>query len=348
MPVRAAKRLLKRAAIQCGLELIALQATGGVLRPAGRGIVFTLHHVRPDRDLDFEPNAILAVTPAFLEGAIVEALANGLVPIALEDLPRRLADPTDDRRFICFTLDDGYRDNATYAAPVFRKHHIPYTVFVTSGFVDRSRTIWWETAEQLIGAVDAFEFDFGQGRELVRTGSRLKKFGAFERLAAFVNTSNEDQAVARIDRVAHANGIDAVAIVQREVMNASELQRLAEDPLARFGAHSVSHVNLSRVDAARLRHELDESAARLAHYVGRRPTSFAYPYGWRHAVGAREAEAAAAAGFAIAVTTQPGVLTSLDPPLQIKRVSLNGHYQKSRYVRALVSGLPFDIMPRVA
>jgi peptidoglycan/xylan/chitin deacetylase (PgdA/CDA1 family) len=51
-------------------------------------------------------------------------------------------------------------------------------------------------------------------------------------------------------------------------------------------------------------------------------------------------------GFALGVTTQPGVLNSERPErlAELPRVSLNGQYQKSRYVRALVSGLPFFFM----
>jgi hypothetical protein len=49
------------------------------------------------------------------------------------------------------------------------------------------------------------------------------------------------------------------------------------------------------------------------------------------------------AGFSLAVTTQPGVLnsSSLERFTELGRVSLNGRYQKSRYVKALASGLPF-------
>jgi hypothetical protein len=46
------------------------------------------------------------------------------------------------------------------------------------------------------------------------------------------------------------------------------------------------------------------------------------------------------------VTTQPGVLGpwSVERPTAIARVSLNGLYQKKRYVKALISGIPFRLM----
>jgi peptidoglycan/xylan/chitin deacetylase (PgdA/CDA1 family) len=66
----------------------------------------------------------------------------------------------------------------------------------------------------------------------------------------------------------------------------------------------------------------------------------------KHVVGAREAEAARTAGYRIAVTTQPGVLTSnsLAQPTELPRVSLNGYFQKPRFVSALISGLPFALI----
>lgn len=37
---------------------------------------------------------------------------------------------------LTITFDDGYRDNLTVAAPILAERHIPFTVFVTSGFVE--------------------------------------------------------------------------------------------------------------------------------------------------------------------------------------------------------------------
>jgi peptidoglycan/xylan/chitin deacetylase (PgdA/CDA1 family) len=343
----AAKRAVKHLLIRAGLEAAALPGAGRLFpSAAGRGMIFTLHHVRPARDHAFEPNAHLSITPEFLDEAIAAARQCGLTPVHLEDLPGLLADASDGRKFACFTLDDGYRDNAEFAAPVFRKHGAPYTIFITPGFVERSRTIWWETAEQLTRAASSFPFDFGKGIETVGSFSHSAKFAAFERLVNFVQDADEDEAIAKIDLAAKRAGVDPEAIVDREVMTAIELRNLVADPLARLGAHTITHPNLARVTAPRLRQELEQSAARLAGYCDREPKALAYPYGSRLAVGPREVKAAMETGFSVAVTTQPGVLNSesLARRAELSRVSLNGHYQKGRYVKALASGLPFRLM----
>jgi peptidoglycan/xylan/chitin deacetylase (PgdA/CDA1 family) len=341
------KRLLKGAAIRAGLEGVAL-ARADLLWPAaaGRGVIFTLHHVRPAAGHAHDPNALLSITPQFLDRAIRVAAGAGLTPVPLEDLPRLLADPKDERRFVAFTLDDGYRDNAEHAAPVFRRHGVPYTIFITKGFVERTRSMWWQTAEALTREKPAFRLDFGRGEEEVRTDTLTAKQTAFDRIAAFVQSADEDRAVAALDAAAKAEGIDPLAITGRLTMDEAALRELSRDPLARLGAHTLTHVNLKRVDAARLRNEIEGSGEAVAAYAGRRPASFAYPYGFKAAVGEREIRAAYEAGFAIAVTTQPGVLGphNLANPTAYNRVSLNGLYQKPRYVRALISGIPFKLL----
>ncbi|UXT43411.1 polysaccharide deacetylase family protein [Agrobacterium tumefaciens] len=339
------KRLVKYGAIRAGLEVSSLPAVRSAFPSfAGRGVIFTLHHVRPGGVVSvFAPNVQLSVTPQFLEEAIQAALECGLVPVHLHDLPALLANNHEGRSFCAFTLDDGYRNNADYAAPIFRKYAVPYTIFITPGFVERTRSLWWETAALLTQKAASFEFDFGAGPEQVACASPSQKAEAFTRLEDFVQNFSEDEAVERIDRAARQHGVDPIAIVDELVMDEDELRALAQDPLVHFGAHTMTHVNMRKVDAARLAYEIAESARRVEAYAGHRPRSFSYPYGWVKAVGEREAKAVHDAGFSAAVTTQAGVIGShsLEKPTQLPRVSLNGRFQKKRFVKALISGLPF-------
>ncbi|WP_026480687.1 polysaccharide deacetylase family protein [Ahrensia sp. 13_GOM-1096m] len=341
------KPIFKKMVITAGLEIIALSQLGRLMpQAAGRGVIFTLHHVRPAMNRPYEPNALLSITPDFLDQAIQEAISKGYTPVALTDLPELLAKGDKSKRYVAFTLDDGCRDNAEFAAPVFRKYGVPYTLYITKGLVERTHTMWWETAEVLTRAVDQFQFDFGDGPEAVTCSTHKQKHAVFLRIAQFIESMDEDATVNRLNEAAIAHGVDPMKIIEDEVMNADELRELAKDPLASFGAHTVSHCCLTRLDAARLDREMADCIEAIKEWTQTLPVSIAYPYGWKRACGPREAKAARRAGLRIGVTTQPDVLInySQDEWMLLPRISLNGFYQKRRYVAALLSGVPFRLM----
>lgn len=337
------RRALRKSAIAVGLEVISsIQSMRELNEAAGQGVIFTLHHVKPEQRFAFEPNAHLSITPQFLETVIKEMIAMGYEPIALDEVPERLK-MKDAKRFFVMTLDDGNRNNAVYAAPVFRRHNVPYTIFLTKGFFERTRSMWWETATHLIRNLSEFNFDFGQGLVEVRCGTVEQKRYAFDRMSWFVETLYEDEAVKRIDDAARQHGIDPLAIVASEIMSADEIVALGQDPLCTFGAHTLTHCDLGRATPERLKAEIEGSIEAVAKLTGKCPSTFAYPYGFRSVFGAREQQAVVDSGIKLAVTTRPGVINRqhLEQTVALPRISLNGFYQKPRFVRALVSGTAF-------
>ena len=102
----------------------------------GTGLVFTLHQVRPEGvKRAFAPNRILEVTPEFLDSVLDQAEEAGLDVVSLDEAARRLTEGTD-RRFVVFTLDDGYRDNLDHAYPLFKKRNLPMTIYVPTDYPD--------------------------------------------------------------------------------------------------------------------------------------------------------------------------------------------------------------------
>ncbi len=342
-----AKRLLKYSVIRAGLDVISALHLGKILSSAAQnGLIFTLHHVRPENAAQhFSPNAILSVTPQFLEQAIQEVLQAGMIPVHVHDLPELLANNPENKRYVSFTLDDGYRNNADYAAPIFRRYNIPYTIYITSGFAERKNILWWEVIEQILRDKDTLTFDFGTGTKTLSLKTRREKTKAFARFACYVDSHDEDEAVSHIADLAVQSGIDPLRLTRDLTMDVSELRALQQrdNGLVHFGAHTVSHINLSRVDRQRMKYEIETSAQWLKDELGAAPQSFSYPYGWKTAVSEKTFAAARESGFAVAVTTQPAMLNAacLQHPQSFPRVSLNGYFQKKRYVRALISGIPF-------
>jgi peptidoglycan/xylan/chitin deacetylase (PgdA/CDA1 family) len=334
---------VRRAAIASGLEAAHLLQRSGLLAEArGRGAIFTLHHVRPRRERAFDPNAHLEITPAFLEETILALRRGGYRFVALHDLPACLA-AADAQPVACFTLDDGYRNNLEYALPVFERHAVPFTVFVTAGYVDRTHTLWWETLADWLSACREIRFDFGAGEERMATGGLAQKQAAFDRIAAHIHGADEARAVAALSSAAMKHGIDPLAIAERLTLDEAGLRTLLESPLASLGAHTVSHRALARLGDDEARREILRSVERVEKIAGRRPLNFAYPYGFRPAVSARDHRLAADLGLAVAVTTEPGTLSPGANFHALPRISLNGHFQSARYVVALASGIPFRL-----
>jgi peptidoglycan/xylan/chitin deacetylase (PgdA/CDA1 family) len=336
--------LIKRAAITAGLEAAPLLSP--LLKSArGSGAIFTLHHVRPRPKTAFQPNEHLDITPEFLETAIVTLKQAGYQFIRLDEITARLADDGQPP-FACFTLDDGYRDNAEFAAPIFSRHQVPFTIFLTKGYIDVTHSMWWETLAAVLDKLDRLAFDFGNGVETAPAATAAEKLAAFNRVADFVNATDEASAVARLDAVARTAGIDPLAMIADLTMREDELQTLAQNPLVSYGAHTISHRGLVRLPAEESEREIAESIARVADITGRAPKTFAYPYGDGRSVSPRERGILKSLGMEVAVTTRPGTVDASHrtDATAVPRISLNGQYQKARYVRALASGVPFKLM----
>jgi peptidoglycan/xylan/chitin deacetylase (PgdA/CDA1 family) len=97
---------------------------------------------------------------------------------------------------------------------------------------------------------------------------------------------------------------------------------------------------LAKVPPETARSEMDLSRSVIEAALMTRPQHLSYPVGDPTSAGPREFKLAADLGFKTAVTTRPGVvfrehrkhLTALP------RISLNGEFQRLRYVRVLLSG----------
>jgi len=329
--------------IRAGLDALYFSGAHLWLRPifSGLGAVFTLHHVRPQRDAGFQPNAHLEVTPAFLREMLMHLRAHDIEIISVDELHRRLIACDVARRFACFTFDDGYRDNRDFALPVMREFGAPFTIFVTGDFAQGSGRLWWIALERVIARADQIDVEIGGVATRLDTASTAAKLAAFQRLHDWLRTlPGEHDLRHQMSALCARHGVDEAAIASELCMSFDELRGLGAEKLVTIGAHSLSHCNLARQSEEIARSEIADSRRRIEAELQRPVLHMAYPYGDRTSAGAREFLLAAAAGFRTAMTTRPGMIfpENATHPTALPRVSLNGHYQDARVLPVLTSG----------
>jgi peptidoglycan/xylan/chitin deacetylase (PgdA/CDA1 family) len=329
--------------IRAGLGALYFTGAHYLLRPifAGVGAIFMLHHVRPRRDAEFQPNRHLEVAPEFLRALLAHLRSRGVDIIAMDEVHQRLIDGNFSRRFACFTLDDGYRDNRDFALPVMHEFEAPLTLYVASDFAEGVGRLWWIALEMVIAKASSIEAGFGDVATRVDTSTPAAKQAAFERLHDWLRGLPGEHDIHReISALCARHGVDDGAICRELCMSWDELKPFADDSLVTVGAHSITHCNLARQTEAIASHEMAIGRSRIEQALQRRVLHLAYPFGDRIAAGTREFAMAQAAGFKTAVTTRPGMIfrESADYLTALPRVSLNGNYQDTRIFPVLTSG----------
>jgi peptidoglycan/xylan/chitin deacetylase (PgdA/CDA1 family) len=329
--------------IRAGLGALYFTGAHYLLRPifAGVGAIFMLHHVRPRRDAEFQPNRHLEVAPEFLRALLAHLRSRGVDIIAMDEVHQRLIDGNFSRRFACFTLDDGYRDNRDFALPVMHEFEAPLTLYVASDFAEGVGRLWWIALEMVIAKASSIEAGIGDVATRVDTSTPAAKQAAFERLHDWLRGLPGEHDIHReISALCARHGVDDGAICRELCMSWDELKPFADDSLVTIGAHSITHCNLARQTEAIASHEMAIGRSRIEQALQRRVLHLAYPFGDRIAAGTREFAMAHAAGFKTAVTTRPGMIfrESADYLTALPRVSLNGNYQDTRIFPVLTSG----------
>ena len=307
-----------------------------------------LHHVRPGGGLQsgFAPNSVLEVTPEFLDGVITLVKQHGYELVSMDGALKRLASDEPAAPFAVFTLDDAYRDNLLHARPVFRRHDCPFTIYACPAIQDGDCELWWRGLESaiagsthVVGKLDGEPFDLA-------TVTDTQKTAAWQRLYWPLRALDQHAQRAWIRQFCSDNRVDLQAICRAEAMNWDELRLIAADPLCTIGAHTINHYAVARLGEAEAMREMTDSADRLEQELGNRPRHFSFPYGDEGSARARDFALAKQAGFASAVTTRKGLVypAHRDYPMALPRVSLNGNFQRLRYIDVLLSGSAFALL----
>ena len=298
-----------------------------------RGCCLLFHRVTAGRDWSDLPDREFYVTVESLDALLGGLRRGGWDIVTLDEALRRRSGA---RRFVNFSIDDAYRDTWELAAPLFRAHGVPLTVFVTTGVPDGGDALWNRGLETVLQDSRAVALR-GQVAILELPDAAARR-AAFRHLRTLWEATDP---VARYHEFCADNGRDPVDLHARHAITWDMLRSLADDPGIEIGAHTMSHPRLSALPDHVALAEMRGSRLRLEQQLGVPVRHFAYPYGRRGDCGPRESSLARQAGFASAATTRKGVIRPGRPvdPFRLPRNTLNGARTGTASLQAHLTGL---------
>ncbi|MGJ5177745.1 polysaccharide deacetylase family protein [Bradyrhizobium oligotrophicum] len=326
LAVAAAKAMMASSAF----VLPFAKAADRVLGP--RGCCLTFHRTAPAELWERLPNRDFYVDADFLDRFLGYILDQGWDVVTISEALRRTTSGQPSGRYVNFSIDDCYRDTFELLVPVFRKHDLPVTLFVTTGIPDGTLPLWAAGLEDALLHRDQIAVD----GETVALTSLEQRRAVFAQIAS---RWDGPQAAGCYASFCAANDIDIDAMHWKHAISWEMLEALAPDPLVEIGAHTVSHARISSLSPGAALHELADARLRLNQRLGLDVQHFAFPYGRAADCGPRDFALARQAGFASAATTRKGLVNTGQDAFSIPRNTMNGAHRSFAAMELHLTGL---------
>lgn len=269
------RELLARTLEQTGMGRL-LSATLGRWRGL---LVFNYHRVGDSSTSPFDRALWSASQDEFDQQ--VEFLKSQFDVIRIADLPEVVS--RADRRAVLITFDDGYRDNFELALPVLRRHGVPATFFITSGFMDQRNIAWWDEIAWMVRRSALPQLpSFPRSPQTRDLSSPDAQEAAIKQLLLIFKKLPEPETGDFLNDLAIASGAGRCPpdIADGMWMTWDMVRQLHSGGMD-LGGHTVSHPVLANADIERQRREIVQSKQRVEELTDCRLTAFSYPVGQR-------------------------------------------------------------------
>jgi peptidoglycan/xylan/chitin deacetylase (PgdA/CDA1 family) len=297
-------------------SLLKLAAGLRLAQGGGRLPILMFHRVLAQPD-PLQPEVLTA--RSFNDQMAMLAASFNVMP--LDEAVNALMGGVLPARTVAITFDDGYRDNHEVALPILQRHGLKATFFVASAFLNGGCMFNDAITEALRsarpGAADLSAFGLG----VVHVGDVAQRRALVESITRKVKYFEGDA------RDAFCKQLPAIlgsTLPSDLMMSPEQVRRLAKAGMS-IGGHTETHPILTKIADEQAQREINQNRAVLKDIVGHAPTTFAYPNGKPEADFApRHAAMVKQAGYALAVSTAPGVAQRKDSLFSLPRFSLRG------------------------
>jgi peptidoglycan/xylan/chitin deacetylase (PgdA/CDA1 family) len=259
----------------------------------------------------------------------MEVVARSRRAVSLTELAARVAARESVHGMVAVTLDDGYADNVTEAAPILERFGVPATFFVTSR---RDTDFWWDRLERLLTVpalppqmtIESLDLDFRDDAgpsgpwTFYDDSDSSPRHVAFRKLYRLLHDHGEQLQERVLGELESQIGT-ASPLPAR--MTDEQIAGVAAHPLFAIGSHSRTHPVLSLLDAAGQSREIAGSKSELEAITGSAVTAFAYPYGTPWTFTAESVALARGAAYEHAVTASPALIGRRDDRFTLPRIA---------------------------
>lgn len=275
----------------------------------GKGSILFMHKVVKEHNKKERIHLMKAneIEQGFLEKMLVHLLKEYDI-ISMDEMCLRLnSNIKQSKKFIVITFDDGYKDNLTLAYPIFKKLNIPFTIYVTNCYPNKTAKLWWYMLEDILLENNTITFRHENTSLSFNCKTQKEKDASFEKIRNIIITSSAKEQDHILKQLEESNNKNLQSYVSKESLNWEEINMLSNDPLVTIGCHTINHLGLNTLTKEEALAEVLNSKKEIESKISNKAIHFAYPFGTKNEINQKEVEILKSTQcFKTATTTRMG------------------------------------------
>jgi peptidoglycan/xylan/chitin deacetylase (PgdA/CDA1 family) len=226
--------------------------------------------------------------------------------ISMDELIDRVQKKKRIRRCVAITFDDGFKDNYKNAYPILRKHFIPATIFLTTGYIENQHAPWFIKLRYMFMKTKKTDLKLSINKEMVLPmRTKEEKFAASERIMIYLKDSPNPKRLEMLDKLCMELGIDDFNEIDDLMLSWDEIREMSKNGIS-FGAHTVNHPVLTKIPLNLVEEEIQQSKQTIEKIIDKPITGFAYPFGQAAQYSSDIFKILQRLNFKFAITTEMG------------------------------------------
>ena len=269
---------------------------------SGKGFVFMLHRVLPNEENKYYWNEGLAITPDGIKKWAEYFRKKGFDLVSMDEALLRINDK-NAKKFIAFTLDDGYKDNLKYGLPAFEALNLPCTIYIANCFPNNKAIYWWYFLEEYLKHNNQIDLH-SIGISFSKSYTKEKAKEVYNEVRELLRRCNYEIHVKFATEIC---GVEDLEQLNKDLnLTWDEVRTLNDHPLITIGGHTINHVSIKNQSIKVIENEIIAGTKELEKEIKTPVKHFAFPYGSLDDVEAANFEVLRKMNYNSAVLNHPG------------------------------------------
>jgi len=219
---------------------------------------------------------------------------------------------------VTITMDDGYEDNLTLAAPVLRKYRVPATVYIATQFIGSNELLPMDSVDDAIRRTKKHSLDWDiLGDEPLMLSNDEECRGANTTVGKVLKKLPAREMKKKLNELYELLDVGAPEGANN-MLDWSQVRQLIDQGIE-IGSHGVSHCLMTQLPEEEAIDELYASKETIREKTGYDPSHFAFPNGQAEDFSEKLRYEARSAGYRSVVSVvrgpiRPGLTDAYDMP----------------------------------